>query len=327
MTTNEERREAAKRKLEQRLEAERQQARKRRLIIGSAVGVVVLAVVATGAFFGYRAWDDSRRVHCTYNEATNQFDMVPDKLTPEMTQGMTPEQKKQTETLLALYKKGKGQQRSKPKPDDHPLKEGTVGFAIKTSVGELPSTLNRADAPCNVNGVISLAQAGYYDGVPCHTMTVAKDFGSLLCGDPTGTALTSAGWAGGNPGWTMPDEAPTNLRKTGEQNPLSPEQQPVVYPAGTIAVLNANTEENPMSAQPATANTGSGTLLIFVEASKLPPNYAVIGTVDDAGKATLKKIKDGGVIAAPWTQVKPGESPSTGTPKTPVIIKGVGVSE
>ena len=47
MTTNEERREAAKRKLEDRLERERQDRKRRRILIASISTVVVVAVVAT----------------------------------------------------------------------------------------------------------------------------------------------------------------------------------------------------------------------------------------------------------------------------------------
>lgn len=324
MTTNEERREAAKRKLEQRLEAERQQTRRRRLMWVSAAGVVVLAIAAVAGFFGYRAWDNSRRVNCTYNEAVNPFDQIPD----EMPDTVPAEQRKQTQELFDLYKKGEKLQRTSPKPGDHPLKEGTVDLTFDTSAGAIPTTLDRADGACNVNGVLSLAEHGYYDDVPCHGMTITDEAGAILCGDPTGTAGTSAGWAGGNPGWTMPDEPPTGLKEHGEPNPLDPSEQLVVYPRGTVAVYNANQPENPMQMQPGSTNTGSGNLYFFLKDSPLMPNYTVIGNVDEEGLAVLDKIRDGGINPGPGAgEVKEGEPVQSGVPKTEVVITGTDVRE
>lgn len=326
MTTNEERREAAKRKLEQRLEAERQQTRRRRLMFVSAAGVVVLVIAAVAGFFGYRAWDNSRRVNCVYNEAANPFDQLPDQL-PDTVE---PDQRAQTQELFDLYKNGEKLQRTAPKPDDHPLKEGTVGLTFDTSAGAIPATLNRADGPCNVNGVLALASDGYYDDVPCHGMTVTDDAGAILCGDPTGTAGTSAGWAGGNPGWSMPDEQPTGLKPHGEAgaNPMDPSEQAVIYPRGTVAVFNANQPENPMQMQPGTANTGSGNLYFFLKDTALVPNYTVIGTVDEPGLSVLDKIRDGGIGPGPGAgEVPEGQPVQSGVPKTETIITSTTVRE
>lgn len=322
MTTNEERREAAKRKLEQRLEAEQAQARKRRLMGLSAAGVVALAVIATGAYFGFRWWDDSRRVNCSYNEAADPFATLPDTLPTDI----PAEQRAQYEELFAAYQQGKKQQRTAPKPDDHPLKEGTVAVTFDTNVGALPATLNRADAPCNVNGVLTLAENGYYDDVPCHAMALSKDGGALLCGDPTGTAANQGG-TGGNPGWSMPDEAPKNLQERGEANPLNPtEQRLVTYPKGTIAVFNANQPESAMG--PGTADTGAGTLYIFLKDTALLPNYSVIGHVDAAAQPVLDTVVDAGIARGPGApEPKEGEALEGGVPKNPVIITGVTVSD
>ncbi|GAA4740030.1 peptidylprolyl isomerase [Gordonia alkaliphila] len=324
MTSNEERREAAKRKLEQRLEAEQQQVRRRRLMLGSAAGVVVLVAAAVGGFFIYRAWDDSRRVICTYNEAADPFETLPDALPANV----PDESKKQMQELLDMYKQGEKQQRTSPTPQNDPLKEGTVQVTFDTSVGKIATTLNRADGPCNVNGVISLAQDGYYDDVPCHGITITKDAGAILCGDPTGTAGTSGGWAGGNPGWTMPDEVPTNLKPVGEPSPLDPSQQSVVYPRGTVAVFNVNTPGNPMQMQQPVANTGAGSLYFFLKDSPLLPNYTVIGSVDEGSLGVLDKITENGIAPAPGTYTpKPGEELQSGVPKTEVVVTGVGVRE
>lgn len=324
MTSNEQRREAAKRKLEQRLEAEQAQARKRRMMILSAAGAVALAVVATGAYFGYRAWDDSRRVTCVYNDAADPFKDLPEEL-PDT---VPADQRDQVQELLDHYRKGADQLRTAPKPDTRPLKAGTVSVDFATSVGMIPATLNRAEAPCNVNGVLALAHDGYYNDVPCSSIAISKDGGAILCGDPTATAGTQAGWAGGNPGWTMPDEAPTDLETHGEPNPLDPNEQLVTYPKGTIAVFNANTPENPMMGQPGADNTGAGTLYFFLKDTPLLPNYSVIGHVDQSAMTTLDTIAANGIVRGPGgNEPKPGEQPEAGLPKTPVVITQVGVEE
>ncbi|MFC0315348.1 peptidylprolyl isomerase [Gordonia phosphorivorans] len=324
MTSNEERREAAKRKLEQRLEAEQQQVRRRRFMIGSAAGVVVLVAAAVGGFFIYRSWDENRRVICTYNEAADPFESLPDALPSEV----PADQRQQVQELFDLYKKGEKLQRSAPKPDDNPLKEGTVAMSFETTAGTIATTLNRADGPCNVNGVIALAQDGYYDDVACHNLTITREAGALLCGDPTGTAGTSGGWAGGDPGWSMPDEAPTDLETHGEPNPLDPTQQQVIYPRGTVAVFNVNSPGNPMQMQAPVANTGAGSLYFFLKDSPLLPSYTVIGTVDEDSLGVLDKITEGGIAPAPGTyQPKPGEALQTGMPKTDVTISAVAVRE
>ncbi|GAC57353.1 putative peptidyl-prolyl cis-trans isomerase [Gordonia hirsuta DSM 44140 = NBRC 16056] len=324
MTSNEQRREAAKRKLEQRLEAEHAQARKRRMMIWSAAGAVAIAVLATGAYFGYRAWDDSRRVTCVYNEAADPFKELPDEL-PDT---VPAEQRGQVQELLDHYRKGSDKLRTAPRPDTRPFKDGTVSVSFDTSIGAIDATLNRADAPCNVNGVLTLAESGYYNDVPCSSIAISKDGGAILCGDPTTTAGTQAGWAGGNPGWGMPDEMPTELKPHGEPNPLDPSEQLVTYPKGTIAVFNANQPENPMMGQPGADNTGAGTLYFFLKDTPLLPNYAVIGHVDQSGMAILDKIADNGIVRGPGANTpKPGEQPEAGLPKTPVIIKDVAVSD
>ncbi|MFT3662520.1 MAG: peptidylprolyl isomerase [Gordonia sp. (in: high G+C Gram-positive bacteria)] len=323
MTTNEERREAAKRKLEQRLEAERRLARRRRLMIASAAGVAVLAVVAVGAFFGWRAWDDSRRVQCTYDEAQDPFKQLPAKL-PDT---VPADQRAQAQALLDYYKSVEKKQRSAPKPDDHPLKEGTVGLTFDTSVGAIPVTLNRADGACNVNGVLSLAQSGYYDDVLCHAIAIGKNGGLTLCGDPTGTAGLPL-VEGGNPGWNLPDETPTNLKKYGQPNPLNPADQPVMYPRGTVAVFNANTDGNPMLGQEGTSNTAGGALYFFLKDTAMSPKYAVIGKVDETGLKTLEKIEKGGIVPGPGNpETKPGEEVQSGKPKTDVEFTSVSVKE
>ena len=57
----------------------------------------------------------------------------------------------------------------------------------------------------------------------------------------------------------------------------------MLYPRGTLAMANAGPNTN-----------GSQFFLVYTN-SLLPPNYAVFGTVDSAGVATLDRIAQAGV--------------------------------
>jgi peptidyl-prolyl cis-trans isomerase B (cyclophilin B) len=109
----------------------------------------------------------------------------------------------------------------------------------------------------------------------------------LQCGDPTGTGE-------GGPGYTIPDEKPTNLVPAPDAQPGTPTD---IYPTGTIAMANTGQPDS----------GGSQFFLVYGD-SELPPDYAVFGTVTATGLTTLNKIAAGGIT--------PGTDPSTGQPTT-----------
>jgi peptidyl-prolyl cis-trans isomerase B (cyclophilin B) len=176
--TNEQRRQAAKRKLERQIvhRQERAQQRRRRLTIISAVVVVVLVVVAVGLYVTLSGSSDDKAAPaaapapgaCTYNP------------TPE------PASKPATP------------------PSADPPTTGTVGLTLQTSQGAIPMTLDRAGAPCAVNAVTSLAQQGFYDNTPCPRLVTGQGLQVLQCGDPTGSGS-------GGPGYQYAEEPPKNL--------------------------------------------------------------------------------------------------------------------
>ena len=90
----------------------------------------------------------------------------------------------------------------------------------------------------------------------------------LQCGDPTGTGT-------GGPGYTIPDELPTDAGP-------SPRAAAVTYPRGTVAMAK--------TAQP---NSGGSQFFLVYADSTLPPDYTVFGTIDDAGLATIDAIAAG----------------------------------
>jgi peptidyl-prolyl cis-trans isomerase B (cyclophilin B) len=170
---------------------------------------------------------------------------------------------------------------------------GTVTVTLHTSQGDVPMTMPRAKAPCTVGSFAFLATKGYFDKTPCHRLTTADSLKVLQCGDPTGTGT-------GGPGYTLPDENPTDL-------PGSPAGQGAsLYARGTVAMANTG--------QPHSG--GSQFFLVYAD-SALPPSYAVFGTVSPAGLKVLDKVAAGGVA---------GSNPQDGAPTVPVTITSATVA-
>ncbi|WAC55287.1 peptidylprolyl isomerase [Gordonia sp. SL306] len=300
MSTNEERREAAKRKLEERLERERQQARRRKIIIASVSTVVVVAIVATATtLIVKKVLDDreaARWTACSYQDQPSRFEQLPKEVPAEV----PANQRAQAQAYLDEMKAGEAKQRTSPKPDSKQLKEGTADMVLDTSQGAIPITLQRTGAPCNTGAVISLAEKKFYDATPCHRLTNSETLKVLQCGDPTGTGA-------GGPGWSSPDELPTDLKPAGQPDPSSGEA-PVIYPRGTVAIANSN---NPQTGQ---SNTGSSQFFLVMQDSQLAANYSVVGKVDPNGLTVLDKIAKNGLTPGP------NGSADDGKPKQPVDI-------
>ncbi|WP_424185511.1 peptidylprolyl isomerase [Actinokineospora sp. G85] len=145
--------------------------------------------------------------------------------------------------------------------------EKPASVTLGTNQGDIAITLD-ADAPCTTRSFAHLASSGYFDGSQCHRLTTAGIW-VLQCGDPTATGR-------GGPGYTIPDENPTDLE------PADGGGGAVVYPAGTVAMANAG------------PNTGGSQFFLVYQDSPLPPNYAVFGEVDDAGTGVVAKVASAG---------------------------------
>lgn len=307
MTTNEERREAAKRKLEDRLERERQVARKRKIIIASVSTVVVVAIVATATtLIVKKVLDDreaARWTACSYEDQPSRFKDLPATLPPEV----PADQRVQAQQYLDEMRAGESKQRTAPKPADRALKEGTAQMTLNTNQGAIPITLDRNGAACNTAAVISLTENKFYDNTICHRMTQSDALKVLQCGDPTGTGA-------GGPGWSSPDEFPTDLKPAGKADPMSG-TQPVTYPRGTVAIANSN---NPQMGQ---SNTGSSQFFLVMSDSELAPNYTVVGKVDPAGLTVLDKMGKGGIDPGPNGNAQDGK------PKLPVDISTATITD
>ncbi|QKT09129.1 peptidylprolyl isomerase [Gordonia sp. X0973] len=316
MTSNEDRRTAAKRKLEARLESERARRRRNRNIAVSIVTVVTLVIALTVAWLAHTFVGT---VTCQWGKPQNTLaDTVKgrDKIVNEQ----PPERRAEAAKYMDALAAGVPKERSAPQPSSNvPLpfpgshryvKTGlwpvgsTTPMNLQTNRGDLPITLDHASAPCNSAAIQSLVKAGYYNGTDCHRLTRSQNLKVLQCGDPTGTGM-------GGPGWTSPDESPTNLKAVdgAQNNPMLGGSGPVVYPRGTVAIANSN------NAMLGRANTGAAQFFIVWADSQLTPDFAVVGHLDESGMKTLD------AISKIPTEKGPDGSADGGKPKEPVTIK------
>jgi cyclophilin family peptidyl-prolyl cis-trans isomerase len=147
-----------------------------------------------------------------------------------------------------------------PDPQSTPAK-GTSTLLMSTDQGDLTLTLDRAKAPCAAASFTYLASQKFFDGSSCHRLVNQPGFGVLQCGDPSGTGQ-------GGPSYKYAEEVPDGT----------------TYPRGTIAMAKTQ----------APNSTGSQFFLCFVD-TELPPQYTVVGTVDEAGLGVLEKVSAGGI--------------------------------
>lgn len=328
--TNEQRRAEAKRKLEEKLGAQEAAARRRKRIIVTTSIVVAVVVVATGAtLITKKVLDDRERaryVACQYTPEPPGQD--PFANLPQIPPNLSPEQRTLAEQYRNEIAAGKDKQRKAPLPADRQLKKGDLQATFDTTQGTLPITLKRAEAPCNVGAIVSLIDEGYYNDTTCHRLTEggAGKVAVLQCGDPTATGA-------GGPGWSSPDEFPTNLKTVPQDPQLAALGVPstAVYPRGTVAI--ANQYQAGAGGQTQGANTGSSQLFIVINDSQLPPNYSVVGSVDQAGLSVLDKISKGGINPSIRPQQDPNTgavtyapTPGDGTPKLTTTIEKATVS-
>ena len=171
-----------------------------------------------------------------------------------------------------------------PDPGSTPT-TGTSTLLMSTGQGDITLTLDRAKAPCAAASFSYLAAEKFFDGSPCHRMVNGESFGVLQCGDPSGTGQ-------GGPTYKYAEEVTAET----------------TYPRGTIAMAKSG----------APNTTGSQFFLVFADA-ELPPDYTVVGTVDEAGLAVLDQI------AAAGNDGSLEPSPGGGKPNVPVVIESMTV--
>jgi len=165
-------------------------------------------------------------------------------------------------------------------PDGDVPTSGTATLAMATSAGDIGLTLDQAGAPCASASFVYLAGQGFFDGTTCHRETASDSLKVLQCGDPTATGT-------GGPGYSFPTQV------TGSET----------YPRGTLAMANAGA-----------GTDGSQFFLVYGD-SQLPPNYTVVGTIDEPGLTVLDAIAATGIEGGA----------QDGAPAEPVTIESMTV--
>ncbi len=258
MPTNKQRRVAAQRRLQRQLERRAELARRRRrnvLVVVTVIAVLVVAGAVT-LFAGIGGDDDPG------DTAAASTSAAPEEPAATAAPAVTNADGTVTCTYApdASGNPNLTDVGTPPDPAATPA-SGTVSVLMSTDQGDIPLTLDRAKAPCAAASFTYLASQQFFDGSPCHRLVNQPGFGVLQCGDPTGTGS-------GGPSYKYAEE-------------VTPE---TTYPRGTIAMAK--------TAQPGT--TGSQFFLCFVDTT-LPPEYSVVGTVDEAGLAVLETVAAGGI--------------------------------
>lgn len=156
---------------------------------------------------------------------------------------------------------------------------GTENVTLKTNDGDIGLTLENSKSPCATFSFEHLVKAGYYNNTVCHRSVKSSSMTILQCGDPTGQGT-------GGPGYSFPDEYPTNGVEGDAVN------QPVTYPRGTLAMANSG------------ENTNGSQFFLVTGDTTLPPKYSIFGTISESGLQTLDKILE----KAPEGDGKPSET-------------------
>ena len=149
----------------------------------------------------------------------------------------------------------------KPKKVSFEAPEQTVSkgeqltAVVETSCGTFEIALDSQRAPKTVNSFVFLSEEGFYDGLGFHR--VAPGF-VIQGGDPLGNGT-------GGPGYSVDEEPPANL----------------AYTKGVVAMAKS-------SAEPP-GRSGSQFYVVLAPDAGLPPEYALVGDVDD-GMDVVEKI-------------------------------------
>lgn len=263
MPSNEQRRAAAKRKLERQLERRAQRARRRRQLTIAASVVGVVLVVAIGAVvYSLTSGNTADTTAAGLNEPgrlpAGRAEPLPETVNCTYTPSGSPAKPVEPPRTEGIRTSGEG--------------STDISVSVETTQGNIGLVLHNSESPCTVNNFLSLASKDYFNNTPCHRLTTNPSLSVLQCGDPSGIG-------NGGPGYAFADEFPTDQYAAGD--PAA--SLPVTYPRGTLAMANAGPGTN-----------GSQFFLVYRD-SQLPPNYTVFGTIDETGLQTLDKVAAAGV--------------------------------
>ncbi|HVW44763.1 MAG TPA: peptidylprolyl isomerase [Amycolatopsis sp.] len=269
MATNQQRREAAKRKLERQMVRRAERARRRRIVgVGVTVGAVVV-VAGLVVFLTTQGGGSSGSAASPTSAAPSSEVQIPTQRVTEAARP-TPLPNPTTCNYPADSTQQADKKATPPKGTKVPS-TGTVNVTLHSTVGDIPITLDRALAPCTVNSFLGLVDQNYYTGTSCHRLGT-EGLQMLQCGDPTGTGM-------GGPGYTVPDENFPQL----------------TYGRGILAMAKTS--------QP---NSGGSQFFMVYGDAQLDPDYTVFGSISDAGLQVLDKVARAGVDPASAAQSQDG---------------------
>ncbi|MGS2805165.1 peptidylprolyl isomerase [Nocardia sp. MW-W600-9] len=300
MPSNEQRRAAAKRKLERQLarRAEQEKKRKRLVIAGSVLGVIAVAAAVTGVYFLTKGGDEADSSATASTSATSKRELPPAADAPAVAA--------KPATVTCAYPVG-AEPASKPvaPPSTTTVASGPDAPKTKVSIdstqGPIGLELDNAESPCTVNSFVSLAQQGYFDSTSCHRISAEEGFEMLQCGDPTASGM-------GGPGYSFANEYPTDQFPTTDPDNDPALNSPIKYKRGVIAMANSGLTPE--------GTNGSQFFLVYGD-TILPPKYTIFGTIDEAGLATLEKVGAAGDDGS--------MSAGGGKPKMPISFNTVKV--
>jgi len=126
---------------------------------------------------------------------------------------------------------------------------------VRTSCGTFEIALDSRRAPKTVNSFVFLSEEGFYDGLAFHR--VVPEF-VIQGGDPLGTGT-------GGPGYSVDEKPPANL----------------AYTKGVVAMAKSPAEPP--------GRSGSQFFVVLGADAGLPPEYALLGRVDE-GIGTVERI-------------------------------------
>lgn len=175
MPTNQQRRDAAKRKLERQLARREaaERARRQRMVI---IGVVAAVVIVAGGVWLFVSRDSASTAA---GESTTSAETSPAEPT----------------TPCSYPEAGTAAKEVSAPSNLSPLNTGDVDVTVVLNGKDVPMTLTRATAPCGVNSFLSLASQGFYNDTNCHRLTKSDQLNILQCGDPTGQGNGGPGYS------------------------------------------------------------------------------------------------------------------------------------
>jgi len=252
--SNKQRREAAQRRLQRQLERRAELARRRRRNVLIGVSAAAVVLVVSAVLLVTGIGGDD-----TDSAAAEPTTSSPAPTPAAPTPGVVDGADGTCDWTPADTAANPNLQADTGTPPVEVTPTGTTEVDIATNSGPIGLTLDNANAPCGVASMVYLAGQGYYDGTVCHRQTDSAGLQVLQCGDPSGTGA-------GGPVYQFPTQV------AGDE----------IYPRGTVAMANSGQGFD-----------GSQFFLVWGD-SQLPPDYTVLGTIDEAGLATLDGIAANG---------------------------------